>query len=58
MVDAEDAIAAGMADKIGTLDQTLARFGASLPASSQRRAIAYERETRALRFRQLVGVSR
>lgn len=58
MVDAEDAIAAGMADSIGTLDQTLARFGASLPAPSQRRAIAYERETRALRFKQMQGVRR
>lgn len=49
-VDAEQAIAEGMADKVGTLEETLQRFGASqfAPQPSKRRAFASEREKRAL----------
>lgn len=50
MVDAEDAVSQGMADRVGTLDETLQRFGASLyaPAPQKTRAFAPERERRAL----------
>lgn len=52
MVDAEAAIAEGMADRIGTLDETLQRFGASLYGSGQAapapRRSALQREKRAL----------
>jgi ClpP class serine protease len=49
MVMAEEAVAQGMADKIATLEETLARFGvAAEPARKQRRAFAVEREKRAL----------
>jgi signal peptide peptidase SppA len=49
MVMAEQAVAQGMADKIATLEETLARFGvAAEPARNQRRAFAVEREKRAL----------
>ncbi|RAI44713.1 S49 family peptidase [Rhodoplanes roseus] len=50
MVLAEPAVAEGMADRIGTMEDTLRRFGASLhqPAPSRRRAFATQRERRAL----------
>jgi signal peptide peptidase SppA len=49
MVMAEQAVAEGMADKIATLEETLARFGvAAEPARRQRRTFALEREKRAL----------
>lgn len=55
MVDAQDAVSQGMADKVGTLEDTLKRFGASLYAPSlsstapaARRAFASARELRAL----------
>ncbi|WP_065091630.1 S49 family peptidase [Rhizobium leucaenae] len=51
MVDAQQAVAEGMADRIGTLEETLQRFGVSLygaPAQARRRAFAAEREKRAL----------
>jgi signal peptide peptidase SppA len=50
MVTAADAIARGMADKVGTLDETLKRFGASLypPPAKARKAFAGARERRAL----------
>lgn len=50
MVDAEAAIAAGMADRIATLDQTIARFAANtaIAGSSANRTFAHERERRAL----------
>ncbi len=51
MVDAEPAVAEGMADRIGTLDETLQRFGASQyrPAPTARRAsVAPRRALRAL----------
>jgi signal peptide peptidase SppA len=49
MVMAEQAVAEGMADKIATLEETLARFGvAAEPARRPRRAFAIEREKRAL----------
>lgn len=53
MIDALDAVDQGMADKVGTLDDTLQRFGASLymPAAQSnagRRAFAKQRELRAL----------
>ena len=51
MLDAADAVAAGMADSVGTLYQTLARFGATLPAPNNRtRALAFERESRSLKL--------
>jgi signal peptide peptidase SppA len=50
MVDAEPAVAEGMADRVGTLEETLNRFGASQykPAPAKARAFAIEREKRAL----------
>lgn len=51
MVDAEPAVAEGMADRIGTLEETLQRFGASQYGAvpqTRRRAFASEREKRAL----------
>lgn len=50
MVDASQAVADGMADKIGTLEETLQRFGVSQygAAPSKRKAFAAEREKRAL----------
>jgi signal peptide peptidase SppA len=55
MVDAAQAVAEGMADRIGTLDETLQRFGASLygaptETTPMRRAGALQREKRALAF--------
>ncbi len=56
MVDAEPAVAEGMADRIGTLDETLQRFGASQyrPAptapTSRRAGTAPRRALRALDF--------
>lgn len=53
MVDAEAAVAEGMADRVATLDETLQRFGVSLyggatPSTPGRRASALQRERRAL----------
>lgn len=49
MVDAEPAVAEGMADRIATLDETLQRFGATLYAPApKRRALAVQRELRAI----------
>jgi signal peptide peptidase SppA len=54
MVTAENAVEQGMADKVGTLHETLQRFGSSLypPSPTKRqksaRAFAHERERRAL----------
>lgn len=49
MVDAEPALAEGMIDRIGTLDETLQRFGSSLYAPApKRRALAADRERRAI----------
>ncbi|TAM96307.1 MAG: S49 family peptidase [Rhizobiaceae bacterium] len=50
MVDAEPAVSMGMADRIGTMEDTLNRFGASQYGAPQnkRRAFAIEREKRAL----------
>jgi signal peptide peptidase SppA len=49
MVGAAEAVKLGMADRIGTLEETLQRFGASQFApASRRRALAPERERRAL----------
>ncbi|SHF02195.1 signal peptide peptidase SppA [Kaistia soli DSM 19436] len=49
MVDAEPAVAEGMADRVGTLEETLQRFGASLYAPvAKRKAFAPQRERRAL----------
>lgn len=47
MVMAHAAIAAGMADRIASLDETIARFAKS-PAPTRKRATAFEREIRAL----------
>jgi ClpP class serine protease len=48
-VDAEPAVAEGMADRVGTLEDTLQRFGAtSYPPLPKRRSFAIEREKRAL----------
>jgi signal peptide peptidase SppA len=50
MVSAEQAVSEGMADRIGSLEETLQRFGASQfqPTKSGRKAFASEREKRAL----------
>lgn len=51
MVDAAAAVSQGMADRVGTLEETLNRFGASLygtPPQPTRRASALRRERRAL----------
>ncbi|MBN9065177.1 MAG: S49 family peptidase, partial [Rhizobiales bacterium] len=50
MVDAGPAVSMGMADRIGTLEDTLNRFGASQygTSPSKRRSFAIEREKRAL----------
>lgn len=52
MVDAVDAVAQGMADRIGSLEETLQRFGASqfsaTATPSRKKAFAGEREKRAL----------
>lgn len=50
MVSSEQAVSEGMADRIGTLEETLQRFGASqFPSpSSPRKAFAAARERRAL----------
>jgi signal peptide peptidase SppA len=52
MVDAAPAVTEGMADKVGTMQETLSRFGASLyPADKAKpgaRAFAIARERRAL----------
>lgn len=49
MVDAGPAVEQGMADRIGTLEETLQRFGATAIAPTQkRRSFAIEREKRAL----------
>ncbi|WP_296741423.1 S49 family peptidase [Mesorhizobium sp.] len=54
MVDAAPAVAEGMADKVGTMQETLSRFGVSLypteKAKPTTRAFAIERERRALDF--------
>jgi ClpP class serine protease len=54
MLDADRAVAAGMADHVATMHQTLQRFGAGLypsaPAPAGRRAFAAEREKRALQL--------
>jgi signal peptide peptidase SppA len=56
MVDAEAAVAEGMADSVATLDETLQRFGVSLYGGttqappSTRRASAIQRERRALQL--------
>lgn len=47
MVGAQEAVAEKMADRIGTLDETLARFGVATSTQSARRA-AHARESRAL----------
>jgi signal peptide peptidase SppA len=52
MVDAEPALAQGMIDHLGTLEDTLQRFGASIYTSSKKqRALAPQRERRALALR-------
>jgi signal peptide peptidase SppA len=53
MLLAPAALAAGMIDRIGTLDETLRRFGASLepPPTPGRKALAPARERRALGLR-------
>jgi len=52
MVDAAQAVAEGMADRVGSLEETLQRFGASQFASSsvpsRKKAFASERQKRAL----------
>ena len=52
MLTADHAVAAGMADRVATMHQTLQRFGSGLyptaPAPAGRRAFAVEREKRAL----------
>ena len=51
MVDAQQAVAEGMADRVGTLEETMQRFGVSLydaQPQARRRAFAAEREKRAL----------
>jgi signal peptide peptidase SppA len=49
MVGAREALSLRMADRIGTLQETLARFGASSPAqTSGSRAFATQREKRAM----------
>jgi ClpP class serine protease len=52
MVDAAQAVAEGMADRVGTLEETLQRFGASQFASAappaRKKAFASERQKRAL----------
>ncbi|WP_173087357.1 signal peptide peptidase SppA [Devosia sp. 1635] len=50
MVMARDAVAQRMADRIGTMDETLTRLGVSrsVPAPSGRRSFAPQRERRAL----------
>lgn len=53
MVDAEAAVAEGMADRVATLDETLQRFGVSLyggatPATAPNRRASIERAKRAL----------
>ena len=51
MVDAQQAVSEGMADRVATLDETLQRFGVSLygtPPQARRRSFAIEREKRAL----------
>jgi signal peptide peptidase SppA len=49
MVMAQAAISAGMADRIASLDETIARFSGSR-STSKKRAAAFERERRALDF--------
>ncbi|MBX4944630.1 S49 family peptidase [Rhizobium binae] len=49
MVTAADAVSRGMADRIATLDETIARFAGPAPVKSSR-AFARERERRALDF--------
>lgn len=50
-VDAAPAVAEGMADRVGTMEETLQRFGASQFAPpAKRRAFAVERERRALQI--------
>lgn len=50
MVMADAAIAQGMADKIATLDETLARFGVMAGSAPAKRTFAVQREKRALDF--------
>lgn len=52
MVPAAAAVSEGMADRVGTLEDTLNRFGASMygPAPERRRASALQRERRALQL--------
>jgi signal peptide peptidase SppA len=48
MVIGADAVSRRMADRIATMDETLARFGAIGAPASKRRALATQREKRAL----------
>ena len=48
MVDARTAVAVGMADRLATMDETLARFGVGAAAPTRQRAFAAEREKRRL----------
>lgn len=50
MVGARDAVSQGMADRVGTMEETLARFGVGSASSSQpaKRSFAPQREKRAL----------
>ena len=50
MVDADAAVAQGMADRVATMDQTLQRFGASLYPKSpaKKKAFSAQRERMAL----------
>jgi signal peptide peptidase SppA len=49
MVTAPEAVERGMADKVGTLHETLQRFGSSLyPPPGKRKSFARDRERRAL----------
>jgi signal peptide peptidase SppA len=52
MVLAAAAVSQGMADRVGTMEETLARFGvsATAPAPSRTRAFAGQREKRALQL--------